>query len=203
MHSRMGYLPSRYLDCSASKTVTIKVDCSQADHDPVTVSEAVNVYDVAETCKTAATIWGDERKVLIEECQKRLTESPSVDTEKVQLLLTMLRGQLEQGDLCAPSLMRQSSNNTRNFRGGGYVSKGVADFSQESYRHVSASIGAPPPLTLPNIGGGMWEIVSWSYRWGGASSAATPDSKDGGGVQTLRVAVPPIVESPKQGDDIV
>lgn len=135
-----GKFTLRYLDCATSKTVTVPVTCDQAVTNPVTVSEAVNVNDVAETTRQAADIWGERRREMLQSCLDRLLQSPSASSEKTQLLAKTLRQQLERGDLCPPSLMRQCSSNTRNFRGLGYASKGVADFAAESQRQVSASL---------------------------------------------------------------
>jgi Mg-chelatase subunit ChlD len=148
---REGGFNFRYLNCATGETVTVEVECSGAQRNEIDVSEAVNIQDVANTLKAAAGRWGAERRGLLEGCQRRVAESPSVDNPKVQKLLATIREQLELGDLCPPSLMRQYSENTRNFRGGEYASLGVSTFADESQRQVSTSMGAsaignqPPP----------------------------------------------------------
>jgi Mg-chelatase subunit ChlD len=143
----------RYLHCETGKTVTIPVDCSQAETDPTMVSEAYNIHDVAETTRRAADLWGEQRKTLLESCLQRLLESISCQQDRILVLINTLREQLRRADMCPPSLMRQYSDNTRNFRGGGFASLGVQQFSQESHRQVSDSIFTSSGLDAVTGGG--------------------------------------------------
>jgi len=137
-----GIFKFRYLDCDTAETVNLSVDCSEAETNPVMVSETFNIHDVAETTRLASNLWGAQRKELLNACLERILASVSSGQERVQLLVTTLREQLERGDLCPPSLLRQCSTNTRNFRSCGYASKGVAEFSQVSHLAVSDNIFA-------------------------------------------------------------
>ena len=135
-----GHLTLRYLDCETAETVTLPVSLATATSDPILVSESTNVFRVAEATRKAADLWGEARREILQQCLDQVLASASAATDKTQLLVATLREQLERGDLCPPSLLRQCSSNTRNFRGLGYASLGVANFAAESQQAVSSSI---------------------------------------------------------------
>ncbi len=130
-----------YLDCQTSSSCQLNISAKVTEENKLLVSDNINIHDVTETTAKAAELPYREMINLIQECQKRLRESPSSNSEITKRLIEALDKQLERSNLAPPALLRAFSLNTKKQRGGIYAGQDVKNFRSLSASSVGRAVG--------------------------------------------------------------